>query len=924
MSQENSNSAFSWGKFDKLGNTISNANDDDLILQNLLNNSNDINDKNTHNNKASFSLLPIELLILVFSYLDPLTLKSIGYVCKNWYNLSKDNTVWLQVFRSRFNGLDKFSSVSKSTKWKQELIQRELLLKKFTKSQGSHNAFYILSTGLITEIHYDFSTNKIVSFGKNTGNLLISSFNNGKFKELYFYLIPSGTTSYDIGKNCICYGRWDGKVFGNYFVKNNLQERKMYEFIDNKDCYKNFNSLPNTSNNNTLHHGLITSVHVNQTENYSNIINPHSNINLSNLDNTINCFTADNSGLLIGWNILKRHSIIKLKIGNNGIIKINSNFKDYIIVINNIGELFVIYFDFKILKYGLDLIKDPLIKKLTNISIDDLININLIVDYYSDNLVLISEKKIDIFKFKNDLNFGNNKNFKVLNDDIIYKVTNELKNDNLNSNSFNPLIAGNDSFNLAVLFRSGKIMVFNVRDVQYELKPIVSFYPNTDLERNNASRSNDMTHDSTPEDSEYESDTNEENEHINIPNINTDTERDEIQTQQQEQQRQNEPNATTPNPNPTMQQPPPNINNENINDGISPKVCSICINSIVILVGLYNGVVDMYDLYTGKFLRRISNKSRKFHSNTYLFPVSNIIIEDEVGCKNFRGVVVSGNVVQFFKYGELESPNRNYTNKKKKNFINGANSKSRKLESFKNIQYELDDYEIEETNKINNLNKQEKILSKFNGDKLEDSDEELQIALALSASINNSDNGVSTDFIGGSDNITNTHNLGLTGNNNNISNNSINNNEDGNDDEDEDLRLALELSKLEGDQQQFDFHEGSSFINDSTCAEDSTKIQSETNGETNGEIDDELRKVLELSEREYKRQGKKDVNATDLSSLDDLQSKHDGKKQQVEEDYEDEDLRLAIELSKLETKHNANSNKNRNDFSEGSSSANFH
>ncbi|GME95413.1 unnamed protein product [[Candida] boidinii] len=910
-------------KIDKLGNTIPNANDN-LILQNLLINSNNNTDKYIHNNKISFSFLPIELLILIFSYLDPLTLKSIGYVCKNWYNLSKDNTVWLQVFKSRFNGLNKFSSVSKSTKWKQELIQRELLLKKFTKSQGSHNTFNILSTGLITEIHYDFNTNKIVSFGKNTGNLLISSFSNGKFKELYYYLIPSGTTSYDIGKNCICYGRWDGKIFGNYFVKNNLQETKLYEFIDNKNCYTNFNSPPN---NNTLHHGLITSVHVNQTENYSNIINAHSNINLSNFENTINCFTADNSGLLIGWNILKRHSIIKLKIGNNGIIKIYSNFKDYIIVINNIGELFVIYFDFKILKYGLDLIKDPIIKKLTNINIDDLININLIVDYYSDNLILISEKKIDIFKFKNDSNFGNNKNFKVLNDDIIYKVTNELKNDNLNSNSFNPLIAGNDSFNLAILLRSGKIMIFNVRDVQYDLKPILSFYPNTDLKRsNNSPRSNNMTQESTPEDSENESDVDEENQHINITNNNVNTERNQIQTnqqeeqqQQQQQQHQNEQNTTiTTTPNQTRQ-PPPNINNENINDGISPKVCSICVNSIVILVGLYNGVVDMYDLYTGKFLRRISNKSRKFHSNTYLFPVSNIIIEDEVGCKNFRGVVVSGNILQFFQFGELESPNKNFNNnnnKKKKNFINGANSKSRKLESFKKLHYELDDYEIEKTNKVNHLNKQEKILNKFNGDKLDDSDEELQVALALSASINNSDNGISTDFNGdGSHSSINVRNSGFS-----------NNNQE--EDVDDDLRLALELSKLEGDQSQSDFHEGSSLFNDSTVADVNNKSQNEINSEFDDEMDDELRKALELSEREYKRQGKKDINPTDLFYSDDLLDEQDSEQQQDGEGYEDkdedEDLRLAIELSKLETKRNTNRHNNRNDFNEGPSSANFY
>ncbi|GMF02802.1 unnamed protein product [[Candida] boidinii] len=93
-------------------------------------------------------------------------------------------------------------------------------------------------------------------------------------------------------------------------------------------------------------------------------------------------------------------------------------------------------------------------------------------------------------------------------------------------------------------------------------------------------------------------------------------------------------------------------------------------------------------------------------------------------------------------------------------------------------------------------------------------------------------------------------------------------------------------------------------------------------------MDDELRKALELSEREYKRQGKKDINPTDLFYSDDLLDEQDSEQQQDGEGYEDkdedEDLRLAIELSKLETKRNTNRHNNRNDFNEGPSSANFY
>lgn len=165
-----------------------------------------------------------------------------------------------------------------------------------------------------------------------------------------------------------------------------------------------------------------------------------------------------------------------------------------------------------------------------------------------------------------------------------------------------------------------------------------------------------------------------------------------------------------------------------IPDGI-PPISSISINSTVVLLGSYNGFAAVYEVLTGEFIKLVSNRIPKRHlpltQPPYLIPVKFV----ELSPKNqTNGVLIVNNVVQYFQFGKALHDVQN--SQKKKKLLTGVLS-DRKVKLKKKIKHEVDelDYEAHEQYK------KDQLLDKYNGVDLTER-EEMELAMVLNHSLN--------------------------------------------------------------------------------------------------------------------------------------------------------------------------------------------
>lgn len=271
------------------------------------------------------------------------------------------------------------------------------------------------------------------------------------------------------------------------------------------------------------------------------------------------------------------------------------------------------------------------------------------------------------------------------------------------------------------------------------------------------------------------------------------------------------------------------IQNEN-------QVNSIELNSSVIIVGGFNGYANVHDIFTGKFLRECSIKypKRYLHMFQYKIPVREIKLNEN--CQITNGVIICGDVVQYFQFGEDIDTNNNKNNDSKKKLNVTSNDKKY---NKKVIKSQLEDYDIEEYNKF----KTDSMFDKYNGND-NTSEDELTLAIALSESTT----------------------TGPEHNNYNSSNDTTKNSDE-DEDEDEQLKKALEISKNQDDTNSLSISAGTDRTDNIT-----TTTNNNNNNNNNDDDDQELTRALELSQMS----------------------------QMSEEPNEDEQLKKILELSLIE------------------------
>lgn len=151
--------------------------------------------------------------------------------------------------------------------------------------------------------------------------------------------------------------------------------------------------------------------------------------------------------------------------------------------------------------------------------------------------------------------------------------------------------------------------------------------------------------------------------------------------------------------------------------GIEPYT-KVAINSSVVAIGALADWVHIYDAHSGAYLREGIKVSRKL-TRQGMAP----ILEMKFAPDGAAGVVVSGDVVQYFHFGD------NLVVPRKPKGPQATDTSSRR-EISQHIRLQIDDYDLHQ----HMLQERETMADKYNGTGFDTEQEELRMAMALSAS----------------------------------------------------------------------------------------------------------------------------------------------------------------------------------------------
>lgn len=165
-----------------------------------------------------------------------------------------------------------------------------------------------------------------------------------------------------------------------------------------------------------------------------------------------------------------------------------------------------------------------------------------------------------------------------------------------------------------------------------------------------------------------------------------------------------------------------------VSNGQLLGVTTFALNASVVAVAGYNGLTCIYDIFTGKFLREVSIKfPRRFDSMQH-FPKMVELVQLNPDQQDTNGVIVCGDVIQYFEFGKISSKKAGVGSKKAKQVNIGSHGKH---ESKKKIKDGMNEYHRQ----LHVRNQTEQLFDRYNGTEFDDEEEEMRIALAMSENI---------------------------------------------------------------------------------------------------------------------------------------------------------------------------------------------
>ncbi|KAG0690385.1 hypothetical protein C6P40_002988, partial [Pichia californica] len=643
----------------------------------------------------NFNAFPLEVLIIVLSYVDPLTLKYLPFVCKTWYNILNDDTIWHKIFKLHYPYKDEiFPSITRSNLFKNELLFRNQLKLNYRRGKLLNQQYQINQIITSNSISIDWKRNKLTIIDIPREIFLTCDLRNGKSIKYVTDFVPEGVTSYDTGTSSnsihgsrlLIFGRWDGSILGSLIDWKGLILSDPHNWgimpggritcvtaCINSSIYTPTNCLP----------PLLASSSSSSSSLFSNSKkNSKISHNLLAKNGHIGAFSADESNNIYGWDIRSGECLFKYKLINNDynskILKLQSDGKSILILLLENGELIVLKNIFKNLK-DLNLTEIEVFK-IGNVPVDrnGLNTVNFFVDYGNQSVIVWNHIELSIFSYANinNINYNNHDNrlsYKVKDNQFICSVSFENNDKLFIKRDTN--IVGTDPLLAAICSNTGIIEIINIRESlsTSELKPIQSIIPKFITEHDEGNLENDFQ--------------------INY-----------------------------------------------LDQSIS-KIASICLNSLVIAISNHFGKVEIYDIITGEFLRitidRIGKKKIQEIENILPNRILNSPIKLYLDESNTRGLLILGNHMQYFKCGGSKNDDFDESKKHKNKKI--GNDKKGNLNQ--DLKYTLDIYEEEKQQK----KKEQDLFIKYNGGdnstaNLLDEEEQLNMALVMSMSLNENNN----------------------------------------------------------------------------------------------------------------------------------------------------------------------------------------
>lgn len=653
----------------------------------------------------SLANLPTELLIQVFSHLDPQTLQEMGLVCHSWHNLIKDNTVWYRVFVARYpRAVPVFSATLRTKSWRRELIHRDELLCAWTRGRSSVRT-YSLARDLSrpSSVLADFQRGRMLAYDATMGGLLTCDLSSGRGISHALCAIPAGCTTYSVGRHFMIFGRWDGSVYGSLLERKNILCAGM----------RRLQTAPGR------HSGLITASAVCRGD------LPKQGIP--------GAFTGDINGTIHAWDVRTGECLARIALGadrratgvaqaptdasstnvpteapspnaptdasstnaptahaptahahtrsfrqqpsslsqndipssQNAIVRLESDGRRYLIALLSSGKVYLIENIFSMHE------KAGSAPQITNIgqfksqglSADpsSWVGVQMCTDYGGQNVVVFNQSRLEVFSFD-----GESSSVLALAPAQQISIA-ALECGGHAMVARERSVVGGDPLLMAVVLRSGEVLIVNVRAGIFNLQPMTRIEPQLLCAWRDA---------------------------------------------------------------------------EEVPDPGTAPITAVALNGLVVVVGSRDGAAEMYDVMSGEFCRRVSDgPSRKMRAGAGgaviaggagragapLLPVSTIILDD----KTASGVLELGPVIQFFEFGD------HYGQRHKNEHQNAKKNRQREKKAAEDeIKSRVRDYEYQEEQREREYD----MVAQYNGDD-SSSAEQLEMALALSASIQSSEQG---------------------------------------------------------------------------------------------------------------------------------------------------------------------------------------
>lgn len=182
---------------DKLGNTVEN---DEVHMR----------------SEVTINDLPVEIILNIFSNLEPVDLKDLRLVCQKWNHVVSDKRAWTSAFRNRLGTGKVFASVTRSNHWLPEYFGRVSATRKWKKAKGTAQLYQIFNSefGTVGHVEADFVHDRLLVFDGTFGAVSLCTLTLGK-NQVY---IPDNrlfahNLAYDVSWNYLCWGNEHGTIF---------------------------------------------------------------------------------------------------------------------------------------------------------------------------------------------------------------------------------------------------------------------------------------------------------------------------------------------------------------------------------------------------------------------------------------------------------------------------------------------------------------------------------------------------------------------------------------------------------------------------------------------------------------------------------------------------------------------------------------